>query len=104
MEIRSRRVPLTVPHELDSILDRLMVLQGKKKTQIILELLMEFQPILGQVADALEAIQQKKDPALILNAMTVGSMAKIGEAATLIAEVNQKVSQKRCDKTQEMDV
>ena len=101
MEIKSRRVPLTIPHSLDSILDRLVILQKRKKTQIITELLLEFEPILAQVADALEAIEQKKDPALILNAMNLSALAKIGEAGTLIAEVNQTLS-KRCPDTQEL--
>lgn len=103
MATLSRRVPLTLPHELDSILDRLVVLQNRKKTQIITELLLEFQPILGQVADALEAIELKKDPVLVLNTLAAGSMAKIGEAATLIAEVQNSVL-KRCPDTKELDL
>lgn len=79
MNIQSRRVPLTVPHDLDVTLDRLCELQGRKKTQVITELLFEMKPALDQLADALEALQQKKDPMRYLHAMAADVLAKAGD-------------------------
>jgi hypothetical protein len=94
---QGRRIALTVPDSLDLILDRLCVVQNKKKTRLIIELLSELEPVLSQVADALEAIKQEKDPAQFLNALTNGSLAKIGELSQIISEVNTAQSKKCAD-------
>lgn len=101
MSGRSRRVALTLPDDLDSLLDRLCVLQKRKKTQIITELLMEFLPVLSQVADALEAVEQKKDVTPFLNALTHESLQAVGELGQIMAEVNQ-TNAKKCAETLEL--
>lgn len=87
----SRRVPLTVPHDLDLILDRLCVLMDKKKTQIITEFLLEMQPALGNLADALEAIQKKEDPMKYINALAADTLEKAGEIGSGMRDVQRCV-------------
>jgi hypothetical protein len=93
----SRRVPLTVPPELDMVLDRLVLLQNKKKTKIILDVLMEMKPVFEQLADALEAVEQKKDPTHILNALVAHTLTKFGEMGS-----EMKSMQKKCADTLEL--
>jgi molecular chaperone GrpE (heat shock protein) len=98
---QGRRVALTIPDDLDHLLDRLCAVQKRKKTQIITELLKEFQPVLGQVADALEAIEQKKDPTQFLNALSHDSLKKIGELGQVMSEVHA-LNTKKCADTLEL--
>lgn len=98
---QGRRVALTIPDELDHLLDRLCVLQKRKKTQIIIELLKEFQPVLGQVADALEAIEQKKDPTQFLNALSHDSLKQISQLTQVMSDVHA-LNFKKCADTLEL--
>lgn len=93
----SKRVALTVPPELDLVLDRLCVIQKRKKTQIIIELLNELRPTLAQVADALEAIEQKKDATQFLNALSHDALKNIGHLGEVMHDVNTAYAKKCAD-------
>jgi predicted DNA-binding protein len=60
MPSRKPRVALTVPDDINSILDRLSDLTGTPKTKLILEMLEEYMPILDRTISALEQIQADK--------------------------------------------
>ena len=90
MTSHSRRVPLTVPPDLDAVLDRLCELQGRKKTQIITEFLMELKPALELLADALTAVKEKRDPMKHMNALLAETMSKAGEIGSGVREMQKK--------------
>lgn len=93
----SRRVALTIPNDLDSVLDRLCELQDRKKTQLITEYLMELKPAFELLADALTAVKEKKDPMKHMNALLAETMAKAGEIGSGVREL-----QKKCPDTMEL--
>lgn len=70
---RSKRLALSIPTELDQILEDMSQLQGQAKSQIILEILKEVQPYLSQVRDALKAVKESQNPADVVR--TFGSAA-----------------------------
>ncbi|WP_151781771.1 hypothetical protein [Acinetobacter bereziniae] len=63
MSNQNPRVALTVPKDLNDILQRLSDLQEVPKTKIIIELLTAYQPILEETLSALEKIHQDKENA-----------------------------------------
>lgn len=62
--MKSTRLALSVPADVDSILDRLSVCLSTPKSRIIVELLSDVAPALEQTVIALERIQRDKDNAL----------------------------------------
>jgi hypothetical protein len=76
--MKPKRIALTVPAELDGILERLSDLQEKPKTTVILDLLMEMQPQLTAFAEALEAAKAGKNPYTILNDMLGVALQELG--------------------------
>lgn len=82
MPSRARRVPLTVPDELDVILDRLSDIQGIPKSKIIINILLEMKPVLVDLIEALEMVKVKKDPTSLLMNMT----------SRLLGDLSQEVS------------
>ena len=50
---RRKRIALSVPPEMDEILERLAFLTNQPKTKIILEMLEEYVPVLDQAINAL---------------------------------------------------
>lgn len=63
MSKQNPRIALTVPDDLNNVLQRLSDLQGVPKTKIILELLTSFKPILEETANALDKIHKDKENA-----------------------------------------
>lgn len=63
MSKQNPRIALTVPNDLNDVLQRLSDLQGVPKTRIILELLTAYQPILEETAFALDKINKDKENA-----------------------------------------
>ena len=63
MPNQNPRIALTVPQDLNDILQRLSDLQGVPKTKIILELLTAYQPILEETLNALDKIHKDKENA-----------------------------------------
>ena len=76
--MKPKRIALTVPAELDGILERLSDLQEKPKTTVILDLLVEMQPQLTAFAEALEAAKAGKNPYTILNDMLGVALQELG--------------------------
>lgn len=60
MPSRKPRIALTVPDELNSLLDRVADLTGIPKTKLIIEILEESTPVFEQMLSALEQIKQSK--------------------------------------------
>jgi len=64
MPAKNPRTNLTLPADLDAVITDLARLQGTAKAKIITELLLEVQPVLEQMRDALQAVHENKDDAL----------------------------------------
>lgn len=63
MPTRKPRIALTVPDELNDVLDRVSDLSGTPKTKLIIEMLEQYAPVLEQVLEALEKIKSDKENA-----------------------------------------
>ena len=63
MPAKNPRTNLTLPADLDAVITDLANLQGTAKAKIITELLLEVQPVLEQMRDALKAVHENKDDA-----------------------------------------
>lgn len=55
------RIALTVPQDIDKTLTRLYELTGTPKTKLIIEMLEEYMPVLNQVVETMEKINQDKE-------------------------------------------
>jgi hypothetical protein len=64
MPAKNPRTNLTLPADLDAVITDLARLQGTAKAKIITELLLEVQPVLEQMRDALQTVHENKDDAL----------------------------------------
>ena len=60
MPSRKPRVALTLPHDLDALLDQVADYQGTPKTKLITEILLECKPVLQQMLSAYKLIQENK--------------------------------------------
>lgn len=60
MANQKKRIALTVPDDMDAVLERLSVLTNAPKTKLIMEMLEEYMPVLERTVDALEQIQANK--------------------------------------------
>jgi len=79
---RRKRIALSVPPEMDEILERLATLTNQPKTRLILEMLEEYTPVLEQTLNALEQIQANKE-----NAASIAKQF----ASELLLDGNQKL-------------
>ena len=59
-----KRIALSVPPEMEEVLDKISDLTGQPKTKIILEMLEQYVPVLEQTIEALEQIRDNKENAL----------------------------------------
>lgn len=85
----SKRVALSVPPDLDAVLDDLARLQGIPKTKVILSILSEMNPILVQVRDALEQVKSSSDPSSVVKAFGLSAVSQAATATAVLAhEVN----------------
>lgn len=89
MSKQNPRIGLTVPQDLDAVLERLSVLQGVPKTKIILGLLLEHQPILEKVVDALERIEKDKGDAK--NIAKEFAQSLLVDAGTAVGDVSREI-------------
>lgn len=64
MPATNPRTNLTLPADLDAVISDLARLQGTKKAKIITQLLLEVQPALEQMRDALIAVYENKEDAV----------------------------------------
>jgi len=63
MPTRKPRIALTVPDDLNDLLDRVSDLTGTPKTKLIVEILEESAPVFEQMLLALEQIKSSKENA-----------------------------------------
>ncbi|MDY7408208.1 hypothetical protein [Acinetobacter baumannii] len=63
MSNQKKRIALTVPEDMDAVLERLSELTGAPKTRLIMEMLQEYFPILERTLGALEQIVADKENA-----------------------------------------
>jgi predicted DNA-binding protein len=84
MANQKKRIALTVPDDMDSVLERLSVLTNAPKTKIIMDMLEQYIPVLERTLEALEQIQADKENA--------GNIAK-QFASDLLLEGNEKLGQ-----------
>lgn len=61
MPSRKPRVALTLPDDLDALLDQVADYQGTPKTKLITEILLECKPVLQQMLSAYKLIQENKE-------------------------------------------
>ena len=82
MANQKKRIALTVPDDMDAILDRLSDLTKLPKTKLIMEMLEEYLPVLDRTVKALEQIHEDK-----ANAPLIAKQF----ASELILESNEKL-------------
>lgn len=63
MPSRKPRVALTVPDDLNDLLDKVSDLSGTPKTKLIVEMLEQYSPVLRQVLSAMEQMKADKEKA-----------------------------------------
>ncbi|MDN5623805.1 MAG: hypothetical protein L0G96_11770 [Acinetobacter sp.] len=63
MPTQKPRIALTVPDDLNDLLDRLSDLSGTPKTKLIVEMLEQYSPVLEQVLSAMEQMKADKEKA-----------------------------------------
>ena len=90
MPSRKPRVALTLPDDLDALLDQVADYQGTPKTKLITEILLECKPVLQQMLSAYKLIQENKEGAadIIKN---FGAQA-VAEASSKTAALAQDVA------------
>ena len=82
-----KRIALSVPPEMEEVLDKISDLTGQPKTKIILEMLEQYVPVLEQTIEALEQIRDNKENALSIVQKFAGDLLldgnqKLGQVAT----------------------
>lgn len=82
-----KRIALSVPPEMEEVLDKISDLTGQPKTKIILEMMEQYVPVLAQTIEALEQIRDNKENALSIVQKFAGDLLldgnqKLGQIAT----------------------
>ena len=82
-----KRIALSVPPDMEELLDKISELTGQPKTKIILEMLEQYVPILEQMLKELEQIRDNKEDALNIakqfaSEMLLDGNQKLGQIAT----------------------
>ena len=63
MPSRKPRIALTIPHDLNDLLDNVSTLSRTPKTKLIVEMLEQYSPVLEQVLSAMQQIKADKEKA-----------------------------------------
>ena len=89
-----KRIALSVPPDMEELLDKISELTGQPKTKIILEMLEQYVPILEQMLKALEQIRDNKEDALNIakqfaSEMLLDGNQKLGQIATEVKNLKQ---------------
>ena len=95
MPSRLPRIALTVPEDVDALLDRVSELQGVPKTKVILNLLIEMKPTLEHLILALEAVKANKDPSSILMSMTSHFLSNLSDEMSTFQNSAKSLPKKR---------
>ena len=87
MPSRKPRVALTLPHDLDALLDQVADYQGTPKTKLITEILLECEPVLQQMLSAYKLIQENKEGAAdIIKNFGAQAVAEASSKTTALAQ------------------
>lgn len=89
MPSQKPRVALTLPDDLNSILDQLSEMQGIPKTKLITQLLVDFKPFFEQSLEALKQIQADKDNATTIAKSYIAEM--LLDANSLMGDLAKEV-------------
>lgn len=98
MPSKKTRVMLTMPDDLDAIFSRIAELENKPKTKVIIDYLSSLKPHAESMIQALELVQQKKNPLLILNQITADSLTMLGTEMSDFLNLMQKKQKEHDDK------
>lgn len=80
LAVPSRRVGLTVPHSLNETLKRIAELQGKSKSGLVLEFLLDCEPVFEELLAALEVVEKEKAlPLQKMHAMQQRALSTLSE-------------------------
>lgn len=79
MPSRKPRVALTMPDDLNELLDQLADLNDVPKTKLIIELLVQMKPILESQRDALLSVKKGVSPEQALLAMLGTGFGELGQ-------------------------
>ena len=87
MPSRKPRVALTLPDDLDALLDQVADYQGTPKTKLITEILLECKPILEQMLSAYKLIEENKEgTADIIKNFGAQAVAEASSKTTALAQ------------------
>ena len=89
---------LTLDDDVNAIFERLAELEGRPKTKVIVEYLNAVRPHAEGLIQAMEAIQQNKNPMAVIDKMALDSLALIGEACTVTTATRAAAAKKYGDK------
>ena len=92
MSSQKPRIALTVPDDINDLLERLSDLTGTPKTKIIIEMLGEYLPVLSSIVETLEQVKADKEngKAIVKNFaqnMLLDANIKLGQAAKEASEL-----------------
>lgn len=92
MALKPKRVALTLPHSLDHTLEQLSKLEGVPKTKIITDLLLQAEPVLNNVLEALLNIQaDKANAAQVVREFAAKTILDGTEQLGIIASESKKL-------------
>lgn len=92
MPTKKPRIALTVPLEIDVVLEKLYLLTGTPKSKLIVEMLEQYVPVLEQVLEAMEKIKSDKEKApLIAKQFALEMLADGQEKLSFIASEAKKL-------------
>ena len=81
------RVALTLPHDLNALLDQVADFQGTPKTKLITEILLECKPVLQQMLSAYKLIEENKEgTADIIKNFGAQAVAEASSKTTALAQ------------------
>lgn len=87
MPSRKARVALTLPDDLNALLDQVSDYQGTPKTKLITEILLECKPVLQQMLSAYKLIQENKEGAAdIIKNFGAQAVAEASSKTTALAQ------------------
>ena len=87
MPSRKPRVALTLPDDLNAILDQVADYQGTPKTKLITDILLECKPIFEQMLSAYKLIEENKEGAAdIVKKFGAQAVAEASSKTTALAQ------------------
>jgi hypothetical protein len=96
MATKLRRLILSLPPELDRVIDQLALAQEKPRATAVTDLLLEMTPHIEQIAKAIEQAKQAPDMAfaMLMEHLADASLQAANAQKDLFTEMKNKVSAK----------